>query len=162
MKRIWMIVAACVLLALLAACAGSDEPVEAVQPVAEEAPVEAVQPAVEEAPAHVSEPEQAEAAEAEEESAQEEIAASVPDGQSDEAQTLAEGEAPSGPTAEAAQAFIDQDVSALIEAFGEPVSASYEASCMGDGDDGILQYDGFVVFTYREPDGSAETVIDAE
>ena len=33
---------------------------------------------------------------------------------------------------------------------------------MGDGDDGILEYDGFIVFTYREKDGSTETVIDAE
>ena len=71
-------------------------------------------------------------------------------------------EQPDGPTLDDALAFVDQDVSAMIAAIGEPVSSSYEASCMGDGDDGILEYDGFIVFTYREPDGSAETVIDAE
>lgn len=63
---------------------------------------------------------------------------------------------------DAALACVDQDVQVLYAAIGDPVSASYEASCMGDGDDGILQYDGFIVFTYREPDGGAETVIDAE
>ena len=48
----------------------------------------------------------------------------------------------------------------LLEQLGEPLSQSYEESCSGPGDDGIWQYEGFIVFTYRE-DG-AETVVDAE
>ena len=76
----------------------------------------------------------------------------------------AEGEPAPAPTVtvEDALRFVDQDVSALYAAVGRPNSSSYEESCMGDGDDGILYYDDFIVFTYREPDGSAETVIDAE
>ncbi len=62
---------------------------------------------------------------------------------------------------ELAKTFIDGDLSALIEALGEPVESSYETSCMGDGDDGILTYDGFTVYTYLDTDGT-ETVLDVE
>ena len=123
MKRVWMIAAVCLLLALLCACGAPEETA---------------------APAN-----------AEPETKEEPKAAA-------EAEAPTEPEAPEGPMAADALAFVDQDVSAMIAAIGEPVSASYEASCMGDGDDGILEYDGFIVFTYREKDGSAETVIDAE
>lgn len=78
------------------------------------------------------------------------------------AEEAVEEEAPAGPTVDDALAFVDQDVTALYAAIGEPVSSSYEYSCSGPGDDGILTYDGFIVFTYREKDGSAETVVDAE
>ena len=71
-------------------------------------------------------------------------------------------EEPAGPTVEDALAFVDQPLSDLIEAIGEPLEEYYEYSCSGPGDDGLLTYDGFIVFTYREPDGSAEVVIDAE
>jgi len=71
-------------------------------------------------------------------------------------------EEPAGPTAEDALAFVDQPLSALVEALGEPLESYYEYSCSGPGDDGILTYDGFLVFTYREPDGVTEVVIDAE
>lgn len=71
-------------------------------------------------------------------------------------------ETPAEPTPlELAKTFIDGDLSALIEALGEPVEASYETSCMGDGDDGILTYDGFTVYTYLDTDGT-ETVLDVE
>ena len=69
---------------------------------------------------------------------------------------------PAAPTVEDALAFVDQPLADLIAAIGEPVESYYEYSCSGPGDDGLLTYDGFIVFTYREPDGSAETVIDAE
>ena len=73
-----------------------------------------------------------------------------------------EPEEPAGPTVEDALAFVDQPVKSLKEALGEPLESYYEYSCSGPGDDGILTYDGFLVFTYREPDGVTETVIDAE
>ena len=55
-----------------------------------------------------------------------------------------------------AQAFIDQPVDKLIDALGEPSSREYSDSCLGDGEDGNLKYDGFTVSTYKE--GDTETV----
>ena len=152
MKHIWKVLAVCLLLAAMTACGTkAEEPAAPVQeeiaaPVEEPAPVEEREPVEE--PAEPETPE--EAAEPAEPEAQ------------PEPETVEEPEEPAGPTVEDALAFVDQDVSALYAAIGEPLSSSYEASCAGDGDDGILEYDGFIVFTYREPDGSAETVVDAE
>lgn len=142
MKKIRKALALCLLLAALTACGAE---AESAAPVVEET----VTPAAEAAPVEEAE-ETPEAPEAAEKAAAQTPAEPV------------EAAEPAGPTAEDALAFVDQDVSALIEAIGEPLSRSYEASCAGDGDDGILEYDGFLVFTYREPDGSAETVVDAE
>ena len=150
MKRIWMIAAVCLLLALLCACGAPAEP-DAQQEAAAPATAEPEAPAEPEVPAEPetpAEPEEVEAPSEPEEPA--------------EPNAPEVSEAPEGPTAQDALAFVDQDVSAMVAAIGEPISTSYEASCMGDGDDGIWQYDGFIVFTYREKDGSAETVIDAE
>ena len=55
-----------------------------------------------------------------------------------------------------AKSFVDHDLSELVAALGEPVSAAYVPSCLGSGQDGELKYDGFTVITYRE--GSTETV----
>ena len=55
-----------------------------------------------------------------------------------------------------AKSFVDHDLSELVAALGEPVSAVYVPSCLGSGQDGELKYDGFTVITYRE--GSTETV----
>jgi len=60
---------------------------------------------------------------------------------------------------ETAQQMIGESLPALTDAIGEPDSASYASSCLGDGEDGELSYDGFTVYTYRAPDG-AETVYD--
>lgn len=49
------------------------------------------------------------------------------------------------------------DVSVLYAAIGYPNGSSYAGSCMGDGEDGELYYNGFTVYTYRE-DG-VETVM---
>lgn len=57
-----------------------------------------------------------------------------------------------------AEKYIDHDVSELYAAIGEPMDSSYATSCIGDGDDGELYYDGFTVATYR--DGDRETVRD--
>ena len=45
----------------------------------------------------------------------------------------------------------------LIAAIGEPNSSDYAPSCLGEGEDGNLYYDGFTVYTYRDTSG-AETV----
>ena len=60
---------------------------------------------------------------------------------------------------ETAQQMIGEPVSALTDAIGEPKNASYASSCLGDGEDGELFYDGFTVYTYKAPDG-AESVYD--
>ena len=91
-----------------------------------------------------------------------EAVASVATAEGDTVEYAPVEEEPAGLTVEDALAFVDQPLSDLIEAIGEPLEEYYEYSCSGPGDDGLLTYDGFIVFTYREPDGSAEVVIDAE
>lgn len=59
---------------------------------------------------------------------------------------------------DAAVKCIGQSVSDLIAAIGQPLARDYAPSCLGDGEDGELIYDGFTVYTYRE--GTAETVTD--
>ena len=54
------------------------------------------------------------------------------------------------PTKEAASAYIGKSVSSLIAAIGQPGGSDYAPSCLGDGEDGELFYDGFTVYTYRE------------
>lgn len=58
-----------------------------------------------------------------------------------------------------AQALIDSDVETLYETIGQPEDSMYASSCLGEGEDGELYYDGFTVYTYRDTDGS-ETVYD--
>jgi hypothetical protein len=48
----------------------------------------------------------------------------------------------------------------LIAAIGSPNSRSYASSCIGEGEDGELSYNGFTVYTYRE--NGIETVQDVE
>ena len=55
-----------------------------------------------------------------------------------------------------AESCIDLSVEELYALIGEPESAEYAPSCIGDGEDGNLYYDGFTVFTYKE--GDTETV----
>ncbi len=57
-----------------------------------------------------------------------------------------------------AESCIDKSVEELYGLIGEPLSADYAPSCLnpGEGEDGNLYYDGFVVYTYRE--GDTETV----
>lgn len=55
-----------------------------------------------------------------------------------------------------AESCIDKSVDELYALIGEPESADYAPSCMGDGDDGNLDYGDFVVYTYRE--GNEEVV----
>lgn len=63
---------------------------------------------------------------------------------------------------EIALSFVEKSVEELKAVIGEPIESYYEESCIGDGYDGILIYGDFTVYTFREADGSAETVVDAE
>ena len=45
---------------------------------------------------------------------------------------------------------IGKDISELYALIGQPKSADYAPSCLVDGEDGMLYYDGFVVYTTRE------------
>lgn len=55
-----------------------------------------------------------------------------------------------------AESCIDKDISELYALIGEPESSDYAPSCLVEGEDGMLYYDGFVVYTTRE--GDVETV----
>lgn len=57
-----------------------------------------------------------------------------------------------------AVSLVDHPVSELYAAIGKPISSDYAPSCLIDGDDGILEYDGFTVYTERGAD--YETVYD--
>ncbi len=46
----------------------------------------------------------------------------------------------------------NSDFTALKALIGEPKKAEYFDSCMGAGMDGILRYQGFTVYTYKEND----------
>lgn len=64
------------------------------------------------------------------------------------------------PTKADASAYIGKNASAMIGAIGAPNSSAYSPSCLGDGEDGELHYNGFTVYTYKE--GGQETVQDVE
>ncbi|MBR4289902.1 MAG: hypothetical protein IKT52_04590 [Oscillospiraceae bacterium] len=51
-----------------------------------------------------------------------------------------------------AESCIDKDVRDLYELIGAPESCEYAPSCLVDGEDGVLYYEGFVVYTTREGD----------
>ena len=51
-----------------------------------------------------------------------------------------------------AQGLVGRPVSELYATIGKPLSADYAPSCLIDGDDGELAYDGFVVYTERGAD----------
>ncbi len=57
---------------------------------------------------------------------------------------------------ELAYGCIDKDIQDLYDLIGKPDRYDYAPSCLGEGDDGNLYYDGFIVYTYRE--GDTETI----
>lgn len=69
-------------------------------------------------------------------------------------------EGPAAATLEDVRALVGQDVANLYAIAGQPQDSHYEYSCSGPGDDGILYYQDYIVFTYVE-DG-VETIVDAE
>ena len=134
MKKVLSILLCFVLLLSLCACGGKEEP---------EAPAENVPAAA---------PTEDPAADTEE----------ILDGGTDiEVESEAPvQEEPTPSPVEIARGLIDQPVSELYAQIGQPESSDYAPSCMGEGEDGMLFYDGFIVYTYRE--GDVETVYDAE
>ena len=89
-----------------------------------------------------------------EEPAATEPAATEPAAEPEETEPAAE---PEDSLLETAKTFEGADVNELIAAIGEPESSDYAPSCLGEGEDGNLYYDGFTVYTYRDTDGE-ETV----
>ena len=87
-------------------------------------------------------------------------AAAQPEKAAEPAATEAPAEAPAAAEPETpmqiAETLIGETTEALYAAIGYPESSDYAKSCLGDGDDGNLYYDGFTVYTYRE--GKTETV----
>ncbi|NLC73488.1 MAG: hypothetical protein GX684_06970 [Ruminococcaceae bacterium] len=61
---------------------------------------------------------------------------------------------------EIAKSYIGKPVSELYKAIGQPESSDYAPSCLGEGEDGNLYYDGFIVYTFK--DKSGEKVHDVE
>lgn len=59
-----------------------------------------------------------------------------------------------------AESCIDKPLADLIALVGEPDSSEYAASCAGEGEDGVLLYDGFVVYTYREGEEEKVTYVE--
>ncbi len=73
-------------------------------------------------------------------------------------ESVAPAEASEAPAAEdslleTARSFEGASLDELIAAIGEPESSDYAPSCLGEGEDGNLYYDGFTVYTYRDVDG---------
>lgn len=97
---------------------------------------------------------------AEPKSISESVAEPIPEPEPESTPEPAPMPEPSGDRLEKALACVDQDISVLYAAIGEPESSRYEYSCSGPGEDGVLFYDGFLVFTYKE--NGVETVVDAE
>lgn len=132
MKKVISILLCFVLLLSLCACGGKEEPAAPAQDAPAAAPTEAPTDApVEEAT----------------DAPTEAPAQDVP-------------EEPTPDPVEIVRGLIDQPVEDLYAQIGEPESSDYAPSCMGDGEDGMLFYDGFIVYTYRE--GDVETVYDVE
>lgn len=68
----------------------------------------------------------------------------------DPAEPPAEEEKETNPLFEQALALIDCSVEELYDTVGMPVDYMYADSCLGEGEDGELYYDGFTVYTYRD------------
>ncbi len=72
-------------------------------------------------------------------------------------ETAEPAEETGGSLLEIAKGYEGANVDELIAAIGAPNSSDYAPSCLGEGEDGNLYYDGFTVYTYRDTSG-AETV----
>lgn len=65
-----------------------------------------------------------------------------------------------GSLLETAKSFEGASVDALIQAIGQPISSDYAPSCLGEGEDGNLYYDGFTVYTYRDATGEVVSYVE--
>ena len=59
-----------------------------------------------------------------------------------------------------AESCVDKPVAELYALIGQPESAEYAPSCLGDGEDGNLNYEDFIVYTYREGDEEVVTYVE--
>ncbi len=143
-KRILFLALALLLCLSLCACGGQAEPASAPAPTAD--PVPAQTPAPEPAESPTPRPEDPNARPA------------LPDAGLHEAEETPAEDPEISARRELAKEYLEKDVEDLIERLGEPLSRSYAPSCVGKGDDGELEYEGFTVYTYRE--GGRETVVD--
>lgn len=64
--------------------------------------------------------------------------------------------APAADPKTVAQGLVGRPVSELYAAIGRPTASDYSPSCLVDGEDGELYYNGFTVYTTKE--GNSETV----
>lgn len=142
----------CILLAILlliglTACGEKPEPAPEPEPPVAETPAEPEQePAEEEIPV-------------EEEPAEEETPEEEPEEEETPAEAPAEDEKEVNPLYEQALALIDCSVEELYDTVGMPIDYMYADSCLGEGEDGELYYDGFTVYTYRDLEDN-ETIYD--
>lgn len=81
----------------------------------------------------------------------------TPDPAAESTETAEPAEETGGSLLEIAKGYEGANVDELIAAIGAPNSSDYAPSCLGEGEDGNLYYDGFTVYTYRDTSG-AETV----
>lgn len=137
MKKLY-IPAALLLICLLTACGAEQTPVQ-------EQPQASVQTKEAETPVR-QETEQEAPAKEEEAPAEEKPTEEAPAEEAD-------------PMFLAAAALIDADVEELYDAVGYPIDVMYADSCLGEGEDGELYYDGFTVYTFRDAEDN-ETIYD--
>lgn len=133
MKKI-IVIALC-LAALLCAC-GKEEPAPATEPAQAAAPAQ-----TEAAPAT-------------------EAATEAPTEAATEAATEAPTEEAAPSAKELAQSCVDKSVEDLFALIGEPQDSEYTPSCLGDGEDGFLYYDGFTVYTYKDAEGETVSLVE--
>lgn len=81
----------------------------------------------------------------------------TPDPAAESTETAEPAEETGGSLLEIAKGYEGANADELIDAIGDPNSSDYAPSCLGEGEDGNLYYDGFTVYTYRDTSG-AETV----
>lgn len=134
MKKLCILMAVLLLIGLTA-CGEKPEPAPEPEQPTVETPVEP-----EPTPEEPEEP----AAEQPEEAPAEEAPAEDP------AEPPAEEEKETNPLFEQALALIDCSVEELYDTVGMPIDYMYADSCLGEGEDGELYYDGFTVYTYRD------------
>lgn len=69
---------------------------------------------------------------------------------------------PNASPAELAESCVGRPIEDLFALIGEPMSSEYAPSCVGDGEDGNLYYEDFIVYTYRENDEDIVQSVEAE
>lgn len=164
MRKILSVLLAIALLCALCACGGQTQAAPETPAEEKTAPAVPAAPAPQpEPPAPAPEDPVEEPAEAPAEPAPQEEPAAAPaapaDQPADKPAPAAEPEKPAetpakpaGDPKAIAQGLVGRPVSELYAAIGQPLSADYAPSCLIDGDDGELTYDGFVVYTERGAD----------